>query len=121
MFAMFLSVAAAGVSAQDGWVKLAEKDVDFNIDHDTVGAESKGAIREIHVRVMYAPIKFRKVVIHYKDGLKKEVEYLENVEVGKYSRSITFEGDGHLIKSIDFWYETDKLEGKKAKVEFYGR
>lgn len=121
MFAMLLGVSTMAVSAQDGWVKLAEKDVDFSTDHDTVGAESKGAIREIHIRVMNAPIKFKKVVIHYKDNLKKEVEYLENVEVGRESRSITIEGDGHLIKSIDFWYETDKLEGKKAKVAFYGR
>jgi len=46
---------------------------------------------------------------------------MEDVKVGGESRSITFEGDGHVIKSVDFWYETDSLGGKKAKVAVYGR
>lgn len=121
MFVMFVAAGSSVVSAQSDWVKLGEKDVDFSVDHDTIGAESKGAIREIHLRVMNAPIKLRKVVINYKDGMKKEVEYLENVEVGKESRSITIEGDGHVIKTIDLWYETDTMGGKKAKVAVYGR
>lgn len=118
---LILAVAAVGLSAQSDWIKLGEKDVDFGVDHDTIGAESKGAIREIHLRVMNAPVKFRKVVINYKDGEKKELEYLEEVEVGRDSRSITIEGDGHKIKSVDLWYETDKMGGKKAKVTVYGR
>ncbi|MFT3745807.1 MAG: hypothetical protein QM785_16140 [Pyrinomonadaceae bacterium] len=118
---LVFAAMATGLSAQSDWVKLGEKDVDFGVDHDTIGAESKGAIREIHLRVMHAPIKFKKVVINYKDGEKKELEYLEDVEVGKESRSINIEGDGHAIKSIDLWYETDKMGGKKAKVAVYGR
>lgn len=107
--------------AQASWLKLGEKDVDFKIDHDTIGAESKGNIRELQFRVMNAPIKFKKVVIHYKDGERKEVEFLEELEVGRESRSVTIEGDGHPIKSVDVWYETDSLGGKKAKVAVYGR
>lgn len=126
IFAILLLVGSsvmaqdAGVTQAD-WVKLGEKDVDFKVDHDTVGAESKGAIREIRLSVANAPIKFKKVVINYKDGEKKELEFLEDVKVGDYSRSITIEGDGHAIKTIDFWYETDSLGGKKAKVTIYGR
>jgi hypothetical protein len=112
---------AALTLAQASWVKLGEKDVDFKIDHDTIGAESKGNIRELQFRVMNAPIRFKKVVIHYKDGEKKEVEFLEELEVGRESRSVTIEGDGHPIKSVDVWYETDSLGGKKAKVAVYGR
>ena len=114
---------AAGISAApfDDWIKLGEKDVNFSVDHDTIGAESKGPIREIHLRVLNAPIKFRKVVINYKDGEKQELEYLEDVQVGTDSRSITIPGDGHKIKTIDFWYETDTMGGKKAKVQVYGR
>jgi hypothetical protein len=117
---MVLAAGTSAVSAQE-WVKLGEKDVDFKIDHDTVGAESKGKIREIHLKVANAPIKFTRVVINYKDGVKQELEYLEDVKVGEESRSITIDGDGHVIKTIDFWYETDSLSGKKAKVTVYGR
>lgn len=121
MFVLFVAITATTVSAQADWVKLGEKDVDFKVDHDTIGAESKGKIRELHMIVMNAPVKFTKVVINYVDGEKQEVEYLEEVAIGKESRSITIPGDGHAIKSIDLWYSTDSLGGKKAKVAVYGR
>ena len=120
MLLLFVVAGVTAVSAQD-WVKLGEKDVNFKVDHDTIGAESKGPIREIRMRVMYAPIKFTKVVINYKDGTKTELEYLEDVQVGVDSRTITIEGDGHVIKTVDFWYQTDALAGKKAKVQVFGR
>ena len=58
--------------------------------------------------------------LNYKDGQKQELEFLEDLQVGKDSRSITIEGDGHVIKTVDLWYETDSLGGKKAKVTVYG-
>ena len=115
------AAAQADMKPAGDWVKLGEKDVDFKVDHDTIGAESKGNIREIHLRVANAPIKFRKVVVNYKDGNKQELEFLEDVAIGKESRAITIEGDGHPIKTVDLWYETDSLGGKKAKVTIYGR
>lgn len=121
MCVLFVAAGSMALSTQKEWVKLGEKDVDFSVDHDNIGAESKGAIREIHLRVTNAPIKFKKVVINYKDGEKQSLEYLEDVKVGDESRSITIGGDGHVIKSVDFWYETDTLGGKKAKVAIYGR
>lgn len=121
MLLLFVAAAATAVSAQADWKKIGEKDVDFKIDHDTVTANGNDRVREIHVRVVNAPVKFKRVVINYKDGQKQELEYLEDVQVGQESRSITIEGDGHIIKSIDLWYETDSLGGKKAKVTVYGR
>lgn len=120
MFVMFVVAGVTAVSAQD-WKKLGEKSVNFKLDHDTIQATGKGKVREIHLRVIYAPVKFTKVVINYADGDKMALDYLENVQVGTDSRSITIEGDGHVIKSIEFWYETDTLSGKKAKVVVYGR
>ena len=111
---------AGAVSAQD-WKKLGQKDVDFHIDHDRIIARDKGKIREIHLSVTKAPVKFQKIVINYKNGEKQEVEYLENVAMGHESRSVTIEGTGRVISSIDLWYETNSLGGKKAKVTAYGR
>lgn len=129
-FAVIIFAAAGAVVAsaqsdaksQGEWIKIGEKDVDFKIDHDTITADDKGKkVREIHLMVANAPIRFKKVVINYKDGQKQELEYLEEVEIGKESRAITIEGDGHVIKSVDLWYETDSLGGKKAKVTVFGR
>jgi hypothetical protein len=115
------AAGASAVSAQKfNWVKLGEKDVDHKVDHDTISADKNDHIKEIHVQVRKAPVKFRRVVINYTDGVKQEVEFLENLAMGHESRSITIEGDGHSIKNIDLWYETDSLGGKKAKVTVYG-
>ena len=106
MLVLFVVAGASTVWAQD-WRKLGEKNVSFNIDHDRIVAQNKGHIREIHLAVRNAPVKFKRVVLNYRDGETRELEYLEDVQVGQESRSITIEGDGHVIKSIDFWYETD--------------
>jgi len=117
-----IALGASMGSAQTGkWKKLGEKDVDHNMDHDRIIARDKGHIREIHVAVKYAPVKFQKVIINYKDGQKQEVEFLEDVQLGHQSRAINIEGDGHVIDSIDLWYETNSFKGKKAKVSVYGR
>ena len=120
VFVMFAVAGASAVSAQD-WRKLGEKNVSFNIDLDRINAQSKGHVREIHLAVRNAPVKFKRVVLNYMDGERKELEYLEDVQVGQESRSITIEGDGHVIKSVDFWYSTDSFRGKRAKVTVYGR
>jgi len=117
---MFLITGATTASAQD-WRKLGQKDVNFGIDHDTINASGKGHIREITMQVKYAPVKLRRVVINYKDGTHQDVEYLEDLMVGKNSRTITIEGDGHVINRIDLWYETAAMAGKKAKITVYGR
>ena len=118
---IMLFVAASAVSAQE-WKRLGQKDVDFSIDHDTIVATGKGTpVREIHLSVTKAPVKFQRVVINYKNGEKQEVEFLEDVQMGHESRSITIEGTGRVIKSVDLWYETASLGGKKAKVTVYGR
>ena len=117
---LFVAAGATAASAQE-WKKLGQKDVDFKIDHDRIIARDKGGIREIHMSVRNAPVKFTKVVINYQNGEKQDVEFLENVQLGGETRAITVEGTGRKIDSVDLWYETDSLGGKKAKVTVYGR
>ncbi len=122
---LLVLIALAGssmASAQGGdWKKLGEKDVDFHIDHDRIIARDKGGIREVHFSVKHAPVKFQKVVINYRNGEKQDVDFLEDVKLGGETKSITIEGTGRRIDSIDLWYETNSLGGKKAKVTVYGR
>ena len=117
---LFVASGATAAFAQE-WKKLGQKDVDFNVDHDRIIAREKGGIREIHMSVKNAPVKFTRVVINYRNGEKQEVEFLENVQLGGDTRAITIEGTGRTIDSVDLWYETDSLGGKKAKVTVYGR
>ena len=122
MLVLIALAGATAASAQHGdWRKLGQKDVDFHIDHDRIIARDKGGIREVNFSVKYAPVKFHKVVINYHNGEKQDVEFLEDVQLGGTTRSITIEGNGRKIDSIDLWYSTDSLGGKKAKVTAYGR
>jgi hypothetical protein len=121
LFVLTILAMSVAVFAGSDWIKLGEKDVDFGTDHDSIGVDHKGNVREIRLSVRKAPIKFQKVVINYKDGNRQELPFLEEVQVGKDSRTLTIEGDGHPIKSLDLWYETDSMGGKKAKVAIFGR
>jgi len=120
---MVLCVLAMGVStaSAQGWRKLGQKDVNFSVDHDTVNASGKGRIREIRMSVKYNPVSIKRVVINYKDGTNQDLEFVEDLQVGRESRTITIQGDGHVINRIDLWYETAAMAGKKAKVTVYGR
>jgi hypothetical protein len=122
---LLVLMTLAGVSAASAqhsdWRKLGQKDVDFHMDHDRIIARDKGGVREVHFSVKNAPVKFQRVVINYRNGERQEVEFLENVQLGGETRSITIEGTGRKIDSLDVWYETDSLGGKKAKVTVYGR
>jgi pectin methylesterase-like acyl-CoA thioesterase len=120
MLTILMVAGATAVSAQD-WVKLGEKDVNFGIDHDRVSAAGKGAIREINFVARKNPIQFTKVVINYKNGEHQDVDYAETLVLDKNSRSITIEGTGRKIASVDVWYSTDSMNGKHAKLEVYGR
>ena len=120
---MVLFVLAMGITtaSAQGWRKLGQKDVNFTTDHDTINASGKGKIREIHLTVKYSPVSIKRVVINYKDGTNQDLEFVEDLQVGRESRAITIEGDGHVINRIDLWYETNAMAGKKAKVTVYGR
>src|SRR6476661_10411078 len=97
---LFISAGATAAFSQD-WKKLGQKDVDFHIDHDRIIARDKGGIREVHFSVTHAPVKFQKVVINYKNGEKQTVDFLEDVRLGGETKSITIEGNGRKIDSID--------------------
>jgi hypothetical protein len=110
------------MSSGGDWIRLGEREVSRNVDHDTIDVSKHAKhVREIHLSVRNAPVKFQKVVIRYTDGVEQNVDFLEDVAIGHESRSINIEGDGHIIKTVDFWYETDSLKGKKAKVTVFGR
>jgi hypothetical protein len=119
---IFAAAGVTNVSAQGSdWKRLGDKDVSHTLDHDTIDTNEKGAVREIRLSVMKAPVKFSKIVINYEDGTKQDVEFLESIDMGKNSRSIAIMGDGKVIKSVDVWYETSSMGGKQAQVVVYGR
>jgi hypothetical protein len=120
MLILFVVAGSTVVSGQSGWKKLGDEHVNFDIDHDVINVNDSSRIRELRLRVDNAPIKFRRIVINYKDGVKQDVEYVQSVTIGGDSSVIAIDGDGHVISSVEFWYETASLGGKKAHITLYG-
>ena len=105
----------------DKWRKLGDEVVNFDVDHDTIDVNDDNRIRELRINVADAPVRFRRIVITYKDGVKKDMEYMEDIAMGRDGRLISLEGDGHIIDAVEFWYETASMGGKKAHITLYGR
>ena len=122
--AMMPATVATGVmpaSTGDGWKRLAEKDVNFAVDHDRIDISDADRIREIRMSAQYSPVTFSRIVIDYEGGRKQEVPFAHLVSVDQFSPSVTLSGDGGVIDGIDVWYSTEGMTGKKAKIAFYGR
>ena len=65
LFIFTILTAATTVSAQ--WRKIGSKEVDYNIDHDTINVPFyKGDFRRIQLRVQRAPARFQRVVVNFK-------------------------------------------------------
>ncbi len=123
VLALFLVVAGAiAASAQtDGWQRLAEKDVNFEVDHDRIDINDDRMVREIRMSAQYSPVSFSRIVISYEGGRKQEVPFAHLVAVDQFSPAVTLVGDGGVIDGIDVWYSTEGMAGKKAKITYYGR
>lgn len=105
-----------------GWTLLGERHVTDKLDHDTIAVTAaRGDFRRIELRVFERPVQFHKVVVHFGDGERQELELREVVKAGGRSRVIDLEGRDRVIRSIDFWYDAQSMGGKGALVRVFGQ
>ena len=110
-------------SAQnDGeWVLLGTKNVTDRVDHDVVAVTgTEGEFRRIKIEVARAPVNFRRVVVHFRNGGDQEVELRENVRAGRGTRAIDLRAGDRVIRSIEFWYEANTIGRRGATVRVLG-
>jgi hypothetical protein len=120
VFVVTFLAGASVVSAQ--WRQLGSKEVDYNVDHDTIGVGAmKGDLRRIQLRVQRAPVRFERVVVNYRNGGTQEVPVRELIRAGGSTRSIDLNGKERVISSVDLWYESASLRRRKARVTLWGR
>ena len=107
----------------DDWVLLGGRHVTDKIDHDTIVVTSaKGTFRRIQIRVHERPVQFHKVVVHFGDGAKQELEFREVIPAGGRSAGLDLQGGSRVIHSIDLWYDAQSIgKGKGAMVRVFGR
>jgi hypothetical protein len=107
----------------DDWVLLGGRHVTDKVDHDTIVVTSaRGTFRKIQLRVHERPVQFHKVVVHFGDGAKQELELREVIPAGGRSAGLDLKGGNRVISSIDLWYEAQSIgKGKGATVRVFAR
>jgi hypothetical protein len=122
LFALLVVACAASRAQQrDAWVALGQRDVSDRVDHDVISVTAKrGEFQRIKLLVQRAPVDFHRVVVHYGDGSKQEVEMRNTIRAGSETRAIDLEGRDRVIRNVEFWYDARTIRGRKASVRVLG-
>jgi hypothetical protein len=122
LFALLVVACAASRAQQrDAWVALGQRDVSDRVDHDVISVTAeRGEFQRIKLLVQRAPVDFHRVVVHYGDGSKQEVEMRNTIRAGSETRAIDLEGRDRVIRNVEFWYDARTIRGRKASVRVLG-
>jgi hypothetical protein len=121
MIAVLLVFSFSESSFGRGWVYLGEAHVDGAADHDKIKVgRSEGRFRALQIRVDYAAIEFRHVVVHYSNGTSEEVQVRQKIRAGGSTRDIDLAGRDRAIDSVEIWYERASYRRQRPRVRLYG-
>jgi hypothetical protein len=117
-----LVLSLAPSSFARGWTYLGEAHVDGAADHDKIKVgRSEGRFRALQLRVDYAAIEFRHVVVHYSNGTSEEVQVRQKIRAGGSTRDIDLAGRDRAIESVELWYERANYRGpRRPRVRLFG-
>ncbi|MEM7187848.1 MAG: hypothetical protein AAF466_14465 [Bacteroidota bacterium] len=104
------------------WVKLGTKKVDFKLDKDVLDVGIKdGQFSKLKLMVSGGNLNMHKMVVHYGNGSKENIELRHNFSKKSASRTIDIKGKDRFIKKIVFIYDTKNASKRKAKIHVFGR
>ncbi|MCB1053475.1 MAG: DUF2541 family protein [Acidobacteria bacterium] len=104
------------------WEKLGERRVNYTADTDVISVGAReGRFSKIKLEVRRNGVDFRKVVVHFKNGDKQEIEVRDHIAAGGQTRVIDLDGNTRVIARVVFHYDTQGMHGKKALVILWGR
>lgn len=104
------------------WELLGARKVDYKLDKDVIAVGAhEGVFTKIKVEVKGGSLNMHKMIVHYGNDTKQEVELKHNFVKGSSSRVIDLPGNKRIIKSITFFYDSKNLSNSKAKVLVFGR
>ena len=115
----FFSVT--NVSAQS-WTELGSAKVNGHTDHDEIWVtNSRGDFKAIKLFVHNEGIDFDRVVVHFGNGGQDVMQIKNFIPAGGETRVMDLEGGDRVIKKVDFFYQSNAMTSKKAKVVLYGK
>ncbi len=118
--ALFALCSALAYAAT--WSKIGERHVNDRADHDTVMVTGdRGMFDALKFKVSGHAVHFIKVVVHFRNGGKQELQMRDVIPAGGESRVIDLNANNRVIRKIDFWYEANSIGKAGATVAIWGR
>lgn len=109
-------------SANDPWVQLGMRKVNYGLDHDVIPVTYReGYFEAIKIVVRGGALNMHKCTVYFENGGQQEVELRHNFTKGSDSRVVDLKGNKRLIEKIELWYDTKNVADRKAVVVVWGR
>jgi hypothetical protein len=103
------------------WVLLGTRAVNDRADHDVIVVTgARGDFRSVKLTVQRAAVDFHRVVVHYGNGTKQELELRNTIPAGGETRIIDLTGNERIINRVEFWYDAKTIRGRRAVVRLFG-
>lgn len=110
------------VHKAQGWTELGSAKVHGAADYDEIWVTaSRGDFTAIKLFVENEGIDFDRVVVHFANGGKDEMIIRNFIPAGGETRVLDLKGGDRVIRKVVFYYKSNALTRKKAKVILYGR
>ena len=120
-FAPALAQVASPTGTAREWVLLGARAVNDRADHDVIVVTgAKGDFKGVKLTVQRAAVDFHKVVVHFANGTKQELELRNTVPAGGETRIIDLTGNERFINRVEFWYDAKTIRGRRAVVRLFG-
>ena len=104
------------------WEKLGQRKVNYGVDRDEILVTAReGRFTAVKLMVRQSPINMHKMVIHFHNGDKQDVNLRNKIPAGGATRVVDLQGGKRIVKKVIFWYDTKGILKKRATIELWGR
>ena len=123
-FSLAALTAMSFISADNArpWEMLGMRKVNFAADRDEIVlTRAEGVFTGLQLKIKRGPINMHRMVVHFGNGEKQEIELRENFRAGGMSSIIDLPGNKRVIQKVVLVYDTKNFANSKAVVELWGR
>ena len=118
---MFFGFTAPDDAWAQGKVLLGQRHFSDVSEKDTIPVgKRRGSFTGVRVKVIGAPVEFKRVVIHFENGSKQVFEKNRLLGKGDQTRVIDLEGGARFIDRVVFSYEARTRGWKGAEIKLFG-
>lgn len=113
--------AMSFAEAAGPWVKLGSRKASMKTDHDEILVTGqRGTFNALKLTVENAGVMFHRVVVHYRNGTRETLNIRKRIDDGGETRALNLKGRNRIIRKVVFYYQSEPLSEKKAKITLFG-